>query len=177
MAFRVLTPLAGSLVLVAMMSAIMSTCNSILIVVGAGFAHDVYARIFRPDAGDRHLVRVNRITVLALSLVPLYFALQKFADVQSIVVAQAKLVASFFFVPVVIGLNWRRATAPGAIAAMFSGFAACLLSEWQLQDRLAAHGLDAVEIGVSTSLVVFVIVSRFSRPVPAESLKLFFHSD
>ncbi len=174
MAFRVLTPLAGSLVLVAMMSAIMSTCNSVLLVVAAGFAHDIYAKIFRPASSDRHLVRVNRWSVLLLSLVPAYFALQKYTDVQSIVVVQAKLVASFFFVPVVIGLNWKRATAPAAVTAMLTGFLSCLACEAFWPQALASRGLDSVEVGVVTSLIAFIMVSRYTRPVAGEHLAAFF---
>jgi SSS family transporter len=174
MAFRVLTPLAGSLVLVAMISAIMSTCNSVLLVAGAGFAHDIYAKLLRPRSGDQHLVWVNRWSALALSVLPAYFALQKYTDVQSIVIVQAKLMASFFFVPVVFGLNWKRATAPGAIAAMFSGFATCLASEALLQTWLTARGLDSVEIGVAVSLLIFTTVSCMTRPVRAENLQIFF---
>jgi Na+/proline symporter len=117
MAFEVLPPLVGALLLVAMLSAIMSTVNSILLVVGAGVAHDLYKRLLDPAASQRRLVRINRVSVVLLALLPVYFALQRYGDVQAIVVEQAKFIASFFFVPVVIGLNWRggepRAVRPG----------------------------------------------------------------
>ena len=47
----------------------------------------------------------------------------KLGDVQAIVIEQAKFIASFFFVPVVLGLNWRRGTKEGAIWSMVAGFA------------------------------------------------------
>lgn len=174
MAFRVLSPLAGSLLLVAMISAIMSTCNSILLVTGAGFAHDVYSKIFRPDASERHLVNVNRVSIFVLSLIPAYFALQKYGDVQAIVVEQAKFIASFFFVPVVIGLNWKRGTAAGAISAMVGGFLTCLICEVFFRTQLFAYGIDSVEIAVLLSLILFLAVSRFTRPVSEENLRIFF---
>ncbi|MFQ5689857.1 MAG: sodium:solute symporter, partial [Gemmatimonadota bacterium] len=97
MAFQVLPPVVGALLLVAMLSAIMSTVNSILLVTGAGVAHDLYGKFLRPGASQRHLVRVNRVAIVLLSLVPIYFALQKLGDVQGIVVEQSKFIASFFF--------------------------------------------------------------------------------
>lgn len=174
MAFEVLPPLVGALLIVAMLSAIMSTVNSILLVTGASVAHDLYGRFFRPGSSQLHLVTVNRISILVLALIPLYFALQKYGDVQAIVVEQSKFIASFFFVPVVIGLNWRRGTAAGAVAAMVGGFLACLVWEFTGQHGFARHGVDAVEVGVVTSLLLFIIVSRFTRPVPASSLRTFF---
>ena len=174
MAFEVLPPLVGALLIVAMVSAIMSTVNSVLLVTGASVAHDLYGKFIRPHASQSQLVMVNRISIVILALIPLFFALQKFADVQAIVVEQAKFIASFFFVPVVIGLNWRRGTAAGAVAAMLGGFLACLIWEFTGQRGFGTHGIDAVEVGVATSLVLFVVVSRFTRSVPEENLKIFF---
>ena len=174
LAFRVLSPLAGSLLLVAMISAIMSTCNSILLVTGAGFAHDIYSRILNRSASQSHLVNVNRVSIFVLSLIPAYFALQRYGDIQAIVVEQAKFIASFFFVPVVIGLNWKRGSGPGAIAAMLGGFTTCLIAEVWLKSSLAVWRLDSVEVAVATSLILFVVVSRLTRPVPSENLKIFF---
>ncbi len=174
MAFEVLPPLVGALLIVGMMSAIMSTVNSILLVTGASVAHDLYGKYVRPQASQKHLVTINRVSIVILALIPLYFALQKYGDVQAIVVEQAKFIASFFFVPVVIGLNWRRGTASGAISAMLGGFLACLLWEFTGQRTFDRHGIDAVEVGVATSLVLFVMVSRFTRQVPVENLRIFF---
>lgn len=174
MAFEVLPPVVGSLLLVAMLSAIMSTVNSILLVTGAGVAHDLYGKFVRPDASERRLLTVNRIAIVVLSVLPVWFALQKLGDVQAIVVEQSKFIASFFFVPVVVGLNWRRGTAAGAIAAMLGGFAACLVWEFTGQASFGRLGIDAVEVGVATSLILFLVVSRFTKPAPREALQIFF---
>ena len=53
MASTVMSPLLGSLFLVAMLSAIMSTVNSILLVTGGAFAHDLYKRLVNPQASQR----------------------------------------------------------------------------------------------------------------------------
>jgi Na+/proline symporter len=174
MAFEVLPPLVAALLLVAMLSAIMSTVNSVLLVTGASVSHDLYGRFFRPQATDRQLVRWNRLAIAVLSVIPVFFALQRLGNVQAIVVAQTKFVASFFFVPVVVGLNWRRGTAAGAVAAMIGGFLACLVWELTGQRGFSRHGIDAVEVGVLTSAVLFFVVSWATRPVAKENLEVFF---
>lgn len=175
MAFQVLPPVVGALLLVAMLSAIMSTVNSVLLVTGAGVAHDLYGRFIRPQATQKHLVNVNRVAIVVLSLIPLFFALQRLGDVQGIVLEQAKFIASFFFVPIVIGLNWRRGTAKGAVAAMLGGFVACLVWTLFFQETwFPRYGIDAVEVGVVTSLLLFVVVSRATRPSPGQDLAPFF---
>ena len=174
MASTVMPPLLGSLFLVAMLSAIMSTVNSILLVTGGAFAHDLYKRLLNPLATEQRLVWVNRLSIVALGIVPFWFATQKLGDVQAIVIEQAKFIASFFFVPVVFGLNWRRGTKEGAIWSMIVGFLACLVWTFTLQRSFASHGIDSVEVGVVASAVTFVVVSRLTPPTPDRNLAIFF---
>jgi SSS family transporter len=174
MASTVMSPLLGSLFLVAMMSAIMSTVNSILIVTGGAFAHDLYKQLVNPGASQARLIWINRISIVVLGVIPFWFASKKLADVQSIVIEQAKFIASFFFVPVVLGLNWRRGTKEGAIASMIAGFIGCLVWSFTLQRSFSSHGVDAVEVGVALSALTFVLVSWLTKPTPSENLRIFF---
>jgi SSS family transporter len=175
MAFQVLPPVVGALLLVAMLSAIMSTVNSVLLVTGAGVAHDLYGKFIRPGASERHRVNVNRIAIVVLSLVPLYFALQKLGDVQGIVLEQAKFIASFFFVPIVVGLNWKGGTAKGAVASMVGGFTACLIWTLFFQEHyFPRYGIDSVEVGIAASLFLFVVVSKLTKPSLTQNLEVFF---
>jgi SSS family transporter len=177
MASTVMSPFLGSLFLVAMVSAIMSTVNSILLVTGGAFAHDLYKRLINPHASERRLIWINRLSIVVLGLIPFWFASRKLADVQAIVVEQAKFIASFFFVPVVVGLNWRRGTKEGAIWSMVAGFLGCLVWTFTLQRSFAVHGIDAVEIGVALSAVTFVLVSRATAAAPEENLRIFFEGE
>ncbi len=174
MASTVMSPLLGALFLVAMMSAIMSTVNSILLVTGGAVAHDLYKPLVNPRATERQLLLLNRVSIVVLGLLPFWFAMQKFGDVQAIVVEQAKFIASFFFVPIVFGLNWRRGTKEGAIWSMVAGFFGCLLWTLTFQRGFARHGIDAAEVGVVLSALVFIVVSRATPPTPAENLRIFF---
>lgn len=170
MAFEVLPPVAGALFLVAIFSAVMSTCSSILIVAGSGLAHDVYGNWLAPLLGRKHdersLVLLNRAAVLFVGMIPLWLALQKFEIVQFIVLEAAKFIASMFFAAVVIGLNWRRGTAAGAISSMVSGFIVCMI--WSRTFGFNASlpawlaQIDSVEIGVVVSSVVYLAVGRMT---------------
>ena len=124
------------------------------------------------------MVNANRVSIVILAVIPLVFALQKLGDVQGIVLEQAKFIASFFFVPIVVGLNWRRGTAKGAVAAMIGGFTACLIWTLFFQEHyFPLYGIDSVEVGVGISLLLFVIVSRMTKPHPKQNLSVFFARD
>ena len=160
MAAHVLTPVAGSLLIVAAFSAIMSTVNALLLVAAASLAHDIYAPLVNRLTGDRALLLANRVGILVLALVPVWFAVHDVPLVQFIVLFQAKLVASFFFAPIVIGLNWAHGSAAGALASMLTGLVVCVW--WSLLTR-PPFGLDAIFPGVAASIIVFVSVSLATR--------------
>ncbi len=165
MAAHVLPPVAGSLVVVAAFSAIMSTVNAVLLVGAASVAHDLYGRWLRPAASDAERLWMNRAGVVVLALVPVWFATHQVALVQYIVVVQASLVASVFFAPVVLGLNWPQGGARAALASMVAGASACLVWAWA---RAGAGVLDpvlgSVFAGAGSSVLVFVAASAFERP-------------
>ncbi len=175
MALNLLSPIAGSLFLVAMISAIMSTVNSILIVTSAGLSHDIYGKLIDPDASERRKLLLNRLSIFLLGAVPVWFALQRYTDVQSIVVLETKFIASSFFIPVVFGLNSRIGSPAGAVSSMFGGFLGCLL--WGVLVGDGFLGIDAVEVGIASSALLYFLVSRSARAVPEENLKVFFKQE
>lgn len=172
MALQVLAPVAGSLLLVGAISAIMSTCDSIMIISASGISHDLYGTYLRPNATEREKLRVNRWSVLIVGLVPLALVFVDLGLVQEIVVDYAKVMASFFFVPVVFGLNSRRGTAAGAGASMLGGFIAFFV--WRSLGPPYPWGIDPIFPGVLTSLALFFAVSAVTRPVSPACLEPFF---
>ncbi len=155
--------LAGSLFIVAMISAIMGSSNAILLVVSAGVSHDLYGTLLlKPEASDRARLLLNRVSGFVLALVPIWFALKKFADVQDLVLIQTRLIGSFFFVPMIFGLNSKYGTGAGAIAGMVAGSIGCVA--WAWWGIKYAPNIDAVEVGIAANLVFYFGVSAMKRP-------------
>jgi SSS family transporter len=159
MAARVLTPIAGSLLIVAAFSAIMSTANAVLLVASASVVHDLVA-VARPSMSDRARLAANRAMVALLALAPVWFAIREVTLVQFIVLFHAKLVASFFFAPVVIGLNWARPTRAAALASMLTGLTVCVW--WTILPE-PPLGLDPIFAGVGSSVVVYLTTGLLLR--------------
>lgn len=171
MAIDIVPPVIGSLIIIAILSAIMSTVSGVMMVCASAFSHDFYTTMINPKATDEQRMRMNRIAILVFGTLPILLALKKFDIVQFIVTLQASLSASFFFATVVLGLNWKRGTAAGAIVSMIAGFFTALF--WYLAGK--PFGLSEVIPGVLVSVLSFVIVSLFTKPVPKENLKHFFN--
>ncbi|MEM1248660.1 MAG: sodium/solute symporter [Acidobacteriota bacterium] len=157
LAKTLLPPVLGALLLAAIVAAMMSTVDSLLLVAGSALSRDLYANLLRKEAGERERQWVNRLGVTVVGLAPVALVLSGVGEgelVQFIVLLFTALMASSFFAPVVLGVFWRRANAPGAIAAMLGGCAATFL--WK---AFGTPTLDPVLPGCAVSLVLFVAVS------------------
>jgi Na+/proline symporter len=174
MASSILSPLMGSLFIVALISAIMSNVNSVLLVCSGGISHDLYGRLLNPRATEREKLLVGRLSVVLLSLTPIWFVFHLHADVQAVVVVAMRLVGSFFFVPVVFGLNLRFGSSQGALWSMIGGALVCLL--WSLRMQRFAS-IDAAEAGILASVLIYFSVGIITRPISGPTLQLFFKPD
>lgn len=175
MAASVLPPIVGSLFMVALISAIMSNINSVLLVSAASVSHDIYGRFLSPDAGEKRKLLVSRFAIVLLSLVPAWFALQKFGDVQSIVIIAIRLIGCFFFVPVLLGLNSRFGSRAGAIAACFGGVSIALI--WPILFPTRFPSIDPAEVGIIGSLSLYMVIGKFTPVVSEPTLRIFFKEE
>lgn len=164
----------GLIVLMAVVVTFTRTGGAILLTVASAVSHDLYGKLWRPQATERAKVAAGRLAVLTFSLIPVAIALRRLDLVNFIVIYASKLMVSFLFIPVAVGLNWRGATRAGAIASMIGGAGACLV--WSVLGNPRYLGLDPAEVGVLTSALLFVGVSRATRPVSAATLRTFFPS-
>ena len=123
----------------------------------------------RVSGTDRALSRADHAPRVALHETA--GALRKLDLVNFVVIYVAKLLVSVLFVPVVDGLNWRRATRSGALSGM-TGVAACLT--WGALGHPRFVGLDPAEAGMLASALLFVGVSLVTPPMSDDVLRSFF---
>jgi Na+/proline symporter len=168
----VLPPAIGLLVLLAAVVTFTRTGGAILLTVASAVSHDIYAELLRPTASQRARVLASRLAVLTFSAIPVVLAFRKFDMVNFIVIYAGKLMVSFLFIPVVVGLNWRRATRAGAVSSMLGGMAACLV--WSKLGSPYFLGLDPAEAGVLASSLCMGMVSLMTPPASPPTLAKFF---
>ncbi len=171
--------LAG-LVLAGLASAILSTLSAITNSSATIFTLDLYKPLLRPQAGDRELHAVGRISAVAVMIVGILVALilvrnpgvTVFGVIQTTFFYIAPPIAATFL----IGILWRRATAAGALATLILGFALYLpLTKYVLFPRIPwlrpydnfMHHTFAIFL---FSAVTLIAVSLFTRPESADRL-------
>ncbi len=115
------------LAIAVVLSAIMSTVDSLLVVASSAFVRDYYQKVRHPELPDDQLVGLSRKTTFALAIAALLIALTVAVlspnrTVFWFVIFGWSGIAATFCPTIILSLCWRGLTARGAMAAMITGF-------------------------------------------------------
>ena len=111
------------------LSAIMSTVDSLLVLASSAAVRDWYQQVRHPEMADDSLIPMCRKATFTLALVALAIALtvahvSPTRTVFWFVIFGWSGIAATFCPTMILSLFWRKMTARGALAAMISGFCA-----------------------------------------------------
>ena len=105
----------------ALLSAIKSTASATLLAPSVTFTENIW-RQFRPRVSDRQELRTMRITVLVFSCFVLAYAIyMQGTSIYEMVSGAYQVTLVGAFVPLVMGLYWKRASTQGAILSIVLG--------------------------------------------------------
>jgi SSS family solute:Na+ symporter len=112
-------PIIGGLVLSAILAAILSTVSPIILSSGTMITKDLYQRVLRPNATDKQVLKMSRITTAIAGVVCALgaIALVNASEVLTIVKAAYSLRGALFVV-VLFGIYWKKASEKGACVSM-----------------------------------------------------------
>lgn len=167
--------LAGFVVAGAL-AAIMGTSSGVLIATATVAKQDIIGGWKRwrrgvagvPDVaeGGRDEIRDNRVLIVVFGIIMAGIACAVQDVVAALTLASDFLVGGLV-VPVLGGMFWKRATGKGAIASIIVGVVATMGTMFAIGDIMANL---PIYIGLSCSLVSFVVVSLLDQPTPAPVL-------
>ncbi|MGC2636702.1 MAG: sodium:solute symporter family protein [Acidobacteriaceae bacterium] len=178
----------GALLMGAVFAKIMSTANNFLFSPATNLINDIYVRYISPDATNRRILLVSRLTVVLLGVWALVQATQITNVLQQTLYAYT--VYSAALTPVILAAFYsKRATAAGAVTAIGAGtfitvmwniaFSDGMVSHWivraglapPLAARLAQH--DAIFPALAASVLGLVVVSALTKAPNQAHLDLF----
>ncbi len=114
-------PLVAGFLLAAILAAIMSTISSQLLVSSSSLTEDFYKTFVRRDAGNKELVFVGRLSVVAVALCAIYLAYNRDSSILDLVSNAWAGFGAAFGPLILFSLYWRRMNLAGAIAGMVIG--------------------------------------------------------
>lgn len=167
-AAAVLPSFAVGIVMAAIMAAIMSTADALLLQAGTIMSQDIYARFINRKMNDKQMVMVSRIIVLVLAVVGFSIAAFDPPSVAKIVIFSTTVLGSAFVPAYVCAVWWKKANTVGAISSMLLGTISSVA--WELAGLSGSTGIDPMVIGIVCSTLAMIIgslLTQRSNPVPA----------
>ncbi len=156
------------------MAAAMSTADGLLLAIANALSHDLYYKIIDPKAETRKRLLVARILLFGIGAAGALVASLQLTGILGAVAWAFCFAMSGLFFPLVLGVWWKRANRPGAIAGMAVGLG---VGSWYLYMVKFAGmtpwiGLDDLRFGIvgaSASLVAMVVVTLMTEAPDAET--------
>jgi len=154
------------------LSAIMSTIDSLLVIASSAITRDFYQKIFRPDLKDKDLTIISRYVTLIMALVALalamaiaYFSPER--QVFWVIIFGWSGIAATFCPVIILSLFWKGFSEKGAIAAMIAGFLSVPLFNFYLQ-KLETVGpyLEKMDVLAPSFLIAMIFGFIFSKLYP-----------
>jgi sodium/proline symporter len=154
------------------LSATMSTVDSLLVVASSAFVRDYYQQVKHPDMPDNKLLRMSRVTTFALAAVAfgLAMAVAHFSETRTIfwfVIFGWSGIAATFCPTMILSLAWKGFTGRGAVAAMIAGFVGVPLFKFVIIPLEGVgpffKALDVLAPAFVVSFIVGVVVSLADR--------------
>lgn len=165
------------LFIASMLASVMSSCDAFMVASSGLFTENIYKRLLARDKSDKHYVFVGRTVSIVIVVLGIFFAFYLTSVVQGLEIFWK--ISAMMGIAFWVGLFWRRATTAGAWAGTLVSFAALLItSKFDLAGKLPdfmfwegkLHLPWQMVIYLSSGFVSLVVVSLFTRRVPAERL-------
>ena len=164
------------LVVGSLAAAYMSTISTHLNWGSSYIVNDFYRRFVRPEAEEKELVRIGRISTVLLMVVAAVVALQLENALQAFqILLQIGAGTGLLFI---LRWFWWRINAWSELAAMTISFAVAIF--FFVQHKTAQGGLGGLEpwqellIGVVITTVGWVLVTLLTRPTATPQLRSFY---
>lgn len=167
---NLLSPALGGLIYVALLSALVTTGDSIILQGSSSLTRDVYQRYINRKADDRKIMIVSRVTVILIAVIS-YIVAMRITNIIAIYKWALRLSGTTLVIPFIASMFWKRSTKKGVIWSMAAS--AVVTTVWPYIE--AVSSLDCVIAGFATSALVLIIVSLVTAHSADEDVKALYH--
>lgn len=167
-------PSLVGLAIIGPLAASISTISGLLIVASSAIVKDIYLHHAKKQGrqpGDGSLRRLSMLTTAVIGVLVFLIALTPPSLIWLINMFAFGGLETAFFWTMLFGLFWQRANKLGAILSMAGGTVAYCLTQAM---GFKVFGLHQITIGITVSLVLFLLGSYLGRPQDKKVLDLFF---
>ena len=158
------------------MAAAMSTADGLVLAIANALSHDLYYKIIDPKAETAKRLIVARVLLVIIGFAGATIAALEIQGILGSVIWAFDFAMSGLFFPLVLGVWWKRANGPGAVAGMLLGLAsgtAYLI--WVRSGGAGFWGVTQLTFGIVgslVSLVSMVVVSLLTAAPDAATQRM-----
>jgi sodium/proline symporter len=153
-------PIIAGMLLVVVLSAIMSTVDSLLLLASSSVVRDTYQKIVGTEKSEETLSNYGKVVTVIIGAIAVVLGIQEPRVIFDFVLASWSGLGSAFG-PVVIGiLYYRRITWEGVVSGMLGGFIASVV--WLMFFKEDFHGLYEAIPGFFAGLLLTYGVSTLT---------------
>jgi sodium/proline symporter len=162
------------------LSAIMSTIDSLLILASSAITRDFYQKVFRPEIKDESLTKISRTSTAIMAFTALIIAMimnyvSPDRQIFWVILFGWSGIAATFCPVIILSLFWKGYSERGAIASMISGFISVLLFNFVFKEMSGIGpyfvALDVLAPSFAVAMIVGFVVSK-KYPPRAEAVKM-----
>ncbi|MFK7786448.1 MAG: sodium/proline symporter [Crocinitomicaceae bacterium] len=155
------------------LSAIMSTIDSLLILASSAITRDFYQKIFKPNLKSENLTKFSRIATVVMALSALGIAILLYnlypeRKVFWVMIFGWSGIAATFCPVIILSLFWKGYSERGAVASMITGFVSVIVFKFVVSemDSVGAYfiELDVLAPSFAMAMLVGFIVSKIFPP-------------
>ena len=114
-------PVIRGIAVAAVLAAVMSTTDALLLACSSAIAHDILGGLLRGRADERTLSFIRIGSTWGIGIVALFWAFSPPELISQFYTAGVGVLSASLFVPTVAGLWWRKANLTGGVGAVVSG--------------------------------------------------------
>ena len=158
-------PVIRGIAVAAVLAAVMSTTDALLLACSSAIAHDILGGVLRGRASQRTMSLVRIGSTWVIGIAALLWAFSPPELITEFYTAGVGILSASLFVPTIAGLWWRRANLAGGVGAVVSGAAVYVLVQFGVIDI----GLAPVVVALAASAAAMILGGLFG---PRESREM-----
>lgn len=169
---EIMPPIILGIYIAAVLSAVMSTVDSLLVVASSAVTRDFYQQILKPKASPESLIKLSKQVTLSLAIISLFVAIivsliSPNRTIFWFVIFGWSGIAATFCPVIILALFWDKLTEKGAIFSMITGFLCVPIFKFIIPEITYVgeyiEKLDVLLPSTITAMLAGFIISKYAK--------------
>lgn len=156
-------PILMGIIAAGIMAAVMSSTDSLLLAISSAVAYDLYQGVINPKATQKRTLLISMIVTWVIGIVVMLLTLNPPEYLVVLYTGAVGFMVSSLFSPMILGIWWKRANAPGAISGIMVGGVSFIIAFFFFNMPYNSEILIALPLSFITMVTVSLLTEVPSK--------------